>query len=276
MTVRDFSNTKKSTAAILGSLFVSTTFLEFSLIPYRFYTQSNWKYALEPLGSVIIYSVCGLIVLNKWQSLPLRNKGSLIGISAQYVMFLLYMIWTQYYLVGKSFSPLIGSLLEFYPIRILSPFEILYFQYIIEPNSIHNAFGAMFRISHWEQALIIPLLRASYGGVIGFSFGMLIDGYQNGAMRRVIEDLRKYSVSAFLSIIAGFIGYLLLFNSESLFIFFAPLSILAILAGHISHRRISQSNSQLKGQWVSVAGLLLGYTLFSITVIIFMRFNRYV
>lgn len=185
------------------------------------------------------------------------------------------MIFTEFYLVGRSFSPLIGSLVEWYPIRILSPLDMLYFRYLIEPTSIYNAFGAMFRISHWEHGLIFPLLRASYGGVIGFCLGMLIDGYQNGVIRDSVDEIRRYSLSGFLSFLAGVMGYLLLFSSETYFIFFAPLSLLAILSGHISHRRIIHSNSQLKGLWVSVAGLLLGYTLFLLTVISFLRFNQY-
>jgi type IV pilus assembly protein PilA len=57
----------------------------------------------------------------------------------------------------------------------------------------------------------------------------------------------KTSAKAIISLVCG------------LFIFFFPLSIVAIILGHLSHSKIKKSAGRLAGEGLATAGLVLGY-----------------
>jgi hypothetical protein len=262
-------------ATILGGVFLGAALLRVILFP--FYPSYSWQYLLiDILPSCLIYLLCGVIVFNMWIKLSFLQKAGFVGIGIHYILNFLYTAMDQFCYMERSLSTT-EMWLSYYPWVILNPIEYLYDKFVLMPRTSFNATGdALTTIYLWETGLLLPSVRTVYSGLVGLCFGKLILLYRNGCLIQLVKESRRYSFIALISIFLGIFGYVLAFTSEEYFLIFLLLSVLSIVFGHISKRRIVRSNSKIKGKWLSITGLLLGYTLLAMAMIIFMRFNHYI
>lgn len=264
-------------ATVLAGIFLGAAFLKICLLLFRIYPLYSWQYLLmDILPAFLIYLFCGLIVLARWVNFSFSLKAVFVGIGVHYLLTFLYAMTNLFFSSEGSLST-VELWLFYYPEFILNPFDYMYNKFIIMPRTTYDGTGAAFiKMYHWETGLLFPIMGIAYAGLVGFCFGKLIYLYRNDYLSRFVKEITRYSYISFVSILLGIFGYVLVFTSEEYFLIFFLLSILSIVFGHISKRRIKHSEFQIKGEWLSITGLLLGYTLFALTIIIFMRFNHYI
>jgi hypothetical protein len=260
--------------ALLAGLFLGAAFLK--IVLFRFYPSYSWQYLLVIiLPSFFIYVSLGALVFTKWPRLSFLQKAIIVGIGIHYILNLLYSIATEFFFMDRSIYGVELWLSYYFPEFILNPLDNLYNRYIIMSRTTHLADRVVITIYPWETGLLFPIMGTVYSGFVGFCFGKLILSYRNGYLTRLVKEWRQYSVISLISIFTGIFGYVLAFASDGYFLIFFLLSILSIVFGHISKKRIMRSNFQLKGKRLSIVGLLIGYTLLATSIVIFIRFNNY-
>lgn len=264
-------------ATSLAGIFFGAAFMGICLPFFRIFPPFSWQYFLMAiLPSFLIYLVCGFIVLTKWGKFSFSQKSVLVGIGVHYILNFLYGIMFLLFSSKGSIST-VESWLIYYPRLILAPLDYFYNKFIIMPRTVYDSTGAaLIKTYIWETGLIFPILRIVYAGFIGFCFGKIFYLYRNGYLSSFVNELSRYSYISFVSIIFAISGYVLSLISEEYFILFFLFSILSIVFGHISKKRIIRSELHIKGKWLSIAGLLLGYTLLVLTIITFFRFNNFI
>jgi len=264
-------------ATVLGGIFIGAAFLKVSVLFFRTNPLYSWQYLLlDIFPEFIIYMVCGLLAFSKWADFSFTQESVIVGIGVHYILTFLYEMTYLSFLSEGSLS-IVELWLFYYPHFILKPFDYMYNKFVIMPRNLYDGAGAaFFERYYWETGLLFPIMRIAYAGSVGFCFAKLIYLYRDSYLVRYVKEIQKYSYLSFVSIFSGVLGFILLITIEGYFLFFFLLSILSIVFGHLSNRRINQSKSVSKGKWPSIAGLLLGYTLFALTIIIFVRFNVFI
>jgi hypothetical protein len=264
-------------ATILAGIFFGAAFLVVCLLLFPTYPVYSWQYYfMGALPSFLIYLICGFIVLSKWVHLSFSQRTVLVAIGVHYVLYFFYNMMNLLFTREGSLST-IEFWLSYYPRFILTPLNHMYDRFIIMPRTVYDNTGAaLIKWYYWETGVLFPILRIVYAGFIGFCFGKCIHLYRTGYLSRCVEKLSRYSYLSFMSILLGVSGYALAFSSEGYFVIFFLFSILSIVFGHISRKRIIRSKFHIRGKWLSITGLSLGYTLLALSILILLRCNDYI